>query len=286
MQTIIQSLKTIVLAVIIGLGVAYVFAAWTGPTAVPPNENAPAPINIGPISQYKEGALGVGGVVYGYGDPVSAIFDKNVGIGTGVNPPTEKLDVNGNVRTNDVYLSKIGKWASELGGGEESGLLVNGVHSTTDCKSKGGLVIEDGSGNKMCRFGASCPAGWVHYNNWSVTQPNSGTYKNEVVTGNYKHVGSNCQEQSQSCSLSTAVCTTDSHSWSNVAQETKTCKGKHNDFKRGWCASCPGPVLSDCSDWRTDTYNCTCDEGDWWCSEPIDATDVTVNATITEMGCY
>lgn len=37
-------------------------------------------------------------------------------VGIGVSNPTEKLDVSGNVRANDFYISKIGKWASELGG--------------------------------------------------------------------------------------------------------------------------------------------------------------------------
>ena len=39
---------------------------------------------------------------------------NNVGIGTA--NPQEKLDINGNVKANDYYVAKTGKWVSDLGG--------------------------------------------------------------------------------------------------------------------------------------------------------------------------
>ena len=62
MKNIIQPLKTITLALIIGLGIAYAMA-WTGPTQGPPNGNVPAPVNVGSATQYKSGALGIGGAL-------------------------------------------------------------------------------------------------------------------------------------------------------------------------------------------------------------------------------
>lgn len=88
-----QSILTIVIGLALAAGISY---AWTGPTANPPLSNAPAPINVGALSQIKEGALqvngfknignsifdgsmSIGGLFQAYG---TAIFDGRVGIGT------------------------------------------------------------------------------------------------------------------------------------------------------------------------------------------------------------
>jgi len=39
-----------------------VLAAWTNPTATPPGDNVPAPFNVGPENQIKEGSLTLGGL--------------------------------------------------------------------------------------------------------------------------------------------------------------------------------------------------------------------------------
>ncbi len=54
-----DSIKVAVLALAITLGVTYVFAAWVGPIATPPNSNVSAPINVGSTDQIKDGGLGV-----------------------------------------------------------------------------------------------------------------------------------------------------------------------------------------------------------------------------------
>ena len=66
-----------IIAIIIGsvFIVNGLILAWTSPVSTPPADNVGAPINIGTDSQYKSGALGVGGVFHGYS---SAIFDGNV----------------------------------------------------------------------------------------------------------------------------------------------------------------------------------------------------------------
>ncbi len=42
-----------------------VMAVWSEPTGSPPNNNVPAPINVGPMSQSKEGNLEVGSLTLG-----------------------------------------------------------------------------------------------------------------------------------------------------------------------------------------------------------------------------
>lgn len=67
------------------------YAAWTSPTADPPEDNVDAPINTGSTLQYKSGALGVGGVLRGYSASYFATSGGNVGIGT--TAPEGKLHV-------------------------------------------------------------------------------------------------------------------------------------------------------------------------------------------------
>jgi len=64
---IIQTTKTIILALILTLGISYVMA-WTGPTSTPPDGNTPTPINIGTTDQVKNGGLGINALsVFGTG---------------------------------------------------------------------------------------------------------------------------------------------------------------------------------------------------------------------------
>ena len=110
MKNIIQPLKTITLALIIGLGIAYAMAwtgptqgAWTGPTQGPPNGNVPAPVNVGPNGngtpngQYKSNYLGIGGIFRTFTNAYLAT-DKNARVGIGTPNPTKKLDVAGSAK--------------------------------------------------------------------------------------------------------------------------------------------------------------------------------------------
>lgn len=58
MKKILTSLKTLILALVLGIGVSYI-SAWTNPTVAPPNGNASAPVNVGATAQVKGGGLGV-----------------------------------------------------------------------------------------------------------------------------------------------------------------------------------------------------------------------------------
>ena len=79
------SLPAIILSALVATTIVL---AWTEPSQAPTVGNAPAPLNVSSASQYKSGALGIGGLLRGYSN---AIFDGNVGIGT--TAPGAKLEV-------------------------------------------------------------------------------------------------------------------------------------------------------------------------------------------------
>jgi len=78
MKNILQPLKTIILALLLAFSVSYVFAAWSGPTATPPDGNTDAPVNVGIVDQIKDAGLGVNALsVFGRG-----LFSGEVQIGS------------------------------------------------------------------------------------------------------------------------------------------------------------------------------------------------------------
>jgi hypothetical protein len=84
---LIQTTKTIILALILTLGMSYVMA-WTGPTSTPPDGNTPTPVNVGTTDQVKNGGLGLDALsVFGTG-----YFSGNVGIGD--TTPSNAIDIN------------------------------------------------------------------------------------------------------------------------------------------------------------------------------------------------
>ncbi len=70
--------------------------AWNPPTESAPTSNVPSFLSVSNQTQFKEGALGVGGVFQTDSATHLALSGGNVGIGT--NSPTAKLHVNGEVK--------------------------------------------------------------------------------------------------------------------------------------------------------------------------------------------
>jgi len=87
------SLPAIILSTLLAVAIIY---AWTEPTAVPPGDNVPAPINVGNILQTRTGALVLKGVLETENQTLLATQGGNVGIGT--TEPTAKLEVAGQIK--------------------------------------------------------------------------------------------------------------------------------------------------------------------------------------------
>lgn len=81
---------------------AFAVFAWQEPSQAPPGGNAPAPLNVGPTGQSKEG-----GLILNTGNATTGlIVDKGrVGIGTTI--PAKLLHIFGGLFGNDAYPVKI-----------------------------------------------------------------------------------------------------------------------------------------------------------------------------------
>ncbi|MDO8604466.1 MAG: hypothetical protein Q7K40_03675 [bacterium] len=199
---IFQTVKVILLATVLSFGLSYVYA-WTAPTATPPSGNVSAPLNTSATAQTKAGALTVAGLNAGSG--AISTTGSVTGWDIVANSITAgSITTTGNATVNDMYISSIGKYASEL----YPISLFGGQHTITQCSSLGGIVADDGIGNKLCKItGTSCPSGWTKYSNWSTTQNVSGSYWSSSPTCGYK------------------TCNSGSHAWSNTGTESLTCTG-------------------------------------------------------------
>jgi len=160
------------------------------------------------------------------------------------------------------------KW---FGGGEDVFDLVNGLHTSAQCTTNGG-VVKDAGGVKVCSFPASigseakCAPGFIRYKEWSSTTSVSGKY-NDTLDERARTWSGRCYMQgggesdydiSTSCGSPTygyeaytgaQSCATKSHSWSNLAKES--CE---------YCSAC------------TDALSC--------CKH------ATIYSNYTELGCY
>lgn len=79
MPQTINTFKILILALVLAFGLQYASAAWIGPTANPPGNNAPAPINVSDSTQEKDGGFiaWAGGVFTGNGVWANQYCDEN-----------------------------------------------------------------------------------------------------------------------------------------------------------------------------------------------------------------
>jgi hypothetical protein len=84
----------------------YLIFAWTEPSQNPPQGNVPAPINVGPQGQAKQG-----GLILNTGGASTGLIVQYGNVGIGTTAPGEKLDVAGNINlsseTAKIMASKI-----------------------------------------------------------------------------------------------------------------------------------------------------------------------------------
>ena len=154
-NSIKESIKVAVIALAITLGITYAYAAWTGPTATPPNNNVNAPINVGTVDQIKNAGLGVNSF---------AVFgNSNLGgyVKIGTTTATCNTSIEGSLRydsaNKNMEVCDGTNWANIGGsgggtGGVYTGVLISGSLSGSDCSSAGGVPIDTGNNKYICKF--------------------------------------------------------------------------------------------------------------------------------------
>lgn len=101
-------ISVLFLILISALSINYISAAttWTGPTALPPNSNAPAPLNVGTTNQVKDANLSVGASANSNTAIGLSTYGANVVKGWqtigGVTAPTQLLELKGAAGTDGI----------------------------------------------------------------------------------------------------------------------------------------------------------------------------------------
>src|SRR3989344_1386611 len=118
MSTILK--QAITLSLLASVLMVVQLLAFTEPTSPPPGGNVSAPLNSGPFNQKKAGNLTlakptndavlstdilrtIGGAVFNTGGAATGLIVEKGNVGIGTTNPTEKLEVEGNVRANNEF---------------------------------------------------------------------------------------------------------------------------------------------------------------------------------------
>ena len=188
-----------VIGIVVGISLQFV-KAWTEPTQIAPNSNVGAPITTSGNPQIKSGPLNlgsylttVGGVLLnsGAGSPpaLNGLLVPNGNVGIGTVSPTQKLDVNGNIGANDVYIGAAGKWASQIGNDNlgnhtaTQDLNMNGKNVANAGQINASSVkFSDGSTQTTAPSAANLTGAWMGN---CVSKSNSCTSKSPAYCGGY-----------------------------------------------------------------------------------------------------
>ena len=135
MQKLKQSFLTIAIGLALAAGLSY---AWTGPTANPPLNNAPSPVNVSSSSQIKTGALQVNG----FRNIGNSMFDGLATFNSSIKIPAGAGA--GKVLTSDT--SGNASWGNAGGGIGGSG-TANYVSKWTNSTTLGNSQIFDNGTN-------------------------------------------------------------------------------------------------------------------------------------------
>lgn len=135
MKELLHTARLASIAVVIIVAAdAFHAAAWTAPSVAPTGGNVDAPINVGSAGQFK-----AGGLVLNTSGAANGLIVQSGNVGIGTVSPTQKLDVNGNIRATDVCTT------------------------TGNCLSA--------TGSKYCRIEAAVPSFTTTMNSWKSITP-------------------------------------------------------------------------------------------------------------------
>ncbi len=142
-----------ILAFVLGMGFSKALANWSPPTTNPTAGNAPTPISVSDLSQYKGGALGVGGLFRAFSN---VLIDGNLNFSAS-STGAIRVNVPGKLNATQVCINGDcrGSWVSGGGGGT----TVSNNGSTLVAGE--GLSLSDGTLSLNINNGTvqTCPSG-------------------------------------------------------------------------------------------------------------------------------
>ena len=185
-----KKIALLVGTVSLGVGIAAVasFAApvslpWTGPSATPPLNNAPTPLNVTNTGQEK-----IGGLVLNTGGAINGLIVDQGNVGIGTKTPANRLSVNGVINAMTNIVTGVDDPVADLDAVNLRYLKKSLQAATTGNGNQfaGGTIILYGLGQKSGAFPsagdgvAACPAGYTSipgYGPHSLYIDNSISYK-------------------------------------------------------------------------------------------------------------
>ncbi len=152
---------TIVLSTLTMVALSSATYAWVEPDQMPPNGNIAAPLNTGSLAQSK-----IGGLIISIGNAAYGLIVKNGNSGFGTETPTERVDVNGNIKLNGKII---------------------GLQAPTDANdavNKGYVDAMGGGGGTYTAWGITeCAPGWTKaYGGFSIISVSA--YAGAISAGN------------------------------------------------------------------------------------------------------
>jgi len=163
-----------VLLLMMSVGVSAVFA-WTGPTGTPPNNNVPAPLNVGSTDQIKSASLGLDGL---------AVFGNAILSGTGLylnfgdtagSSGYGFRDSGGTLQ----FKNSGGTWSSFMQGGSSSSIDDLGDVNTASATDGQVLTYNSTSADWEAADSSggsgSCPSGFTSVNDQYCIQTSENT---------------------------------------------------------------------------------------------------------------
>jgi len=150
---VVKGLLQVAFFVVLLYGINAV-AAWSDATLEPPGDNVDGPLDASALSQYKDGALGIGGKLHVYNE---AIFEQNLGVGTAQFQTSAQMHItfpnttSGNYQSGTTYFSIDPRGDSNVWnlGADTSGFFHFADSAGIGTSTGGGtrMVIRRNSGN-------------------------------------------------------------------------------------------------------------------------------------------
>jgi hypothetical protein len=165
---------------VISFLVGFYVVAWTEPSQAPPGGNVPAPINVSSSTQYKAGALGIGGILQVYSNIVDSasniLYNDSTKKIERARLPFEQGDITSDVDTNNLdvgYYNVANLTPGNIAEGvafgrNQTGTLAGSV--STDIAAQGlAQVTQD----YPIACYPTCPTG---INNYAIVYPGALTF--------------------------------------------------------------------------------------------------------------